>query len=292
MAFGLERQATLDEVIGVLSAFGYAGIELGGFFDHATLERFPDRERRRKLAAQLADAGLEPAGLAYGPNGDLGRMPWSTAGGDVLAEYKKWFGEFLELATDVGIPSMRIDPGALGPLPYGADYDQVWNTVVETFREHAELGEEVGCLMLWELESGQPFNKPSEVLKMVEDVGHPNFKMIYDTGHWHQVATVGHNQVQPQEQLEGGQIELIRKLKGHIGHIHLCDTDGDIAQNMFGTKLGIGKGIIDFDELVPVLVDAYDGDWWAVDSIPMNSDAWSDSYDDISTIRELTKKYS
>jgi sugar phosphate isomerase/epimerase len=291
MAFGLEPQGTLDQVIAVLGAFDYDGIELGGFFDHATVERYPDKASRRELSKQLEDAGLEPAGLAHGPNGDLGRLPWSTADDSVLAEYKRYFAGYLELAADLKIPGMRIDPGALGPLPYGTDYDRVWNTVVETFREHAEQGEQVGVTMLWELESGQPFNHPTEVVKLMDDVDHPNFKMLYDTGHFHQVAVIGHNQVQPAELLEGGQIELIRRLKGRIGHVHLCDTDGNIVQNMFGNKIGFGKGIIDFDELVPVLAECYDGEWWAVDSIPMSSDAWTDCIDGVRQLRALLDKH-
>lgn len=291
MAFGLEPQGTLDQVIAVLSAFGYDGIELGGFFDHATIERYPDKASRAELSKQLEDAGLEPAGLAYGPNGDLGRLAWSTDGDDVLAEYKKYFADYLELSVDLNVPAMRIDPGAMGPLPYGTDYDAVWNTVVETFREHAEMGEQEGVLMLWELESGQPFNHPSEVVKLMDDVDHPNFKMLYDTGHFEQVAAVGHNQVQPVELLEGGQIELIRSLKGRIGYVHLCDTDGDIKQNMFGHKLGFGKGYVDFDELMPVLAECYDGDWWAVDSIPMSSDAWTDCIDGVRQLRAMLDQY-
>lgn len=291
MAFGLERPASLDQVIDVLGAFGYDGIELGGFFDHATVERYPDTASRKQLRSRIEAAGLEPAGLAYGPNGDLGRLPWSTDGADVLAAYKAFFAGYLKLAEEVGIPGMRIDPGALGPLPYGTDYDAVWNTVVETFREHAEQGAQVGVQMLWELESGQPFNHPSEVVKLVKDVDHPNFKMLYDTGHWHQVCSVGHNQVMPQELLPGGQIDLIKQLKGHIGFAHVCDTNGDVAQNMFGTKIAIGTGIIDFDELMPVLADAYDGEWYAVDTIPMSSQAWSDSYDDVAKLRALTDTY-
>jgi len=291
MAFGLERMATLDQVIQVLGAFGYDGIELGGFFDHATLERFPDKDSRRKLVEQIEAAGMVPAGIAPGPNGDLGRMPWSIADESVLAEYKQWFGQFLELASDCGIPAMRVDPGALGPLPYGTDYEATWDRVVNTFREHAEQGEQVGCTMLWELESGQPFNHPTEVVKLMNDVDHPNFKILYDTGHFHACTVLGHNQVQPAELLEGGQIELIRQLKGHIGLVHLCDTDGNIAGNIFAHKLGFGRGIIDFEELIPVLTECYEDDWWAVDSIPMNSDAWSDSYDGVTQIREMVAEY-
>ena len=77
---------------------------------------------------------------------------------------------------------MRVDPGAAGPLPYDADYDEIWDRVVRTFQHHAEKGAEVGCVMLWELESLQPFNKPSETVKLLQDVGHDNFKLMYDTG--------------------------------------------------------------------------------------------------------------
>ena len=186
---------------------------------------------------------------------------------------------------------MRVDPGAAGPLPYDADYDEIWDRVVRTFQHHAEKGAEVGCAMLWELESLQPFNKPSETVKMLEDVGNENFKLMYDTGHFQACGVIGHNHVQPAETLPN-QIEFIKMIpKGKIGHIHLCDTDMNTHLNMFGTKSNFGEGIIDFDELMPVLAEAYDGEWWAVDSIPMGSKAWQDTWDGLPYLRNLLDKY-
>jgi len=49
MAFGFEKMATFEQVAKVLSAFGYDVIEVGGFFDHVTVERFPDKASRAKL---------------------------------------------------------------------------------------------------------------------------------------------------------------------------------------------------------------------------------------------------
>ena len=66
-----------------------------------------------------------------------------------------------------------------------------------------------------------------------------------------------------------------------IGHIHLCDTDMKTRLNMFGTKCDFGEGIIDFDELMPVLAERYDGEWWAVDSIPMGAKAWKDTWNGV-----------
>ena len=67
---------------------------------------------------------------------------------------------------------MRVDPGAAGPLPYDADYDEIWDRVVQDVPAPRREGAEVGCVMLWELESLQPFNKPSETVKMLEGRRH------------------------------------------------------------------------------------------------------------------------
>ena len=210
MAFGFDPPASLEQVANVLSAFGYDGIELGGFFDHATVERFPDKASRQELKKWLTDdLGLEIAGIAPGPYGDLFRLPWATGSQDVYDEYIRYFESYLQLAADMEIPGMRVDPGAAGPLPYDADYDEIWDRVVRTFQHHAEKGAEVGCVMLWELESLQPFNKPSETVKLLQDVGHDNFKLMYDTGHFQACSVIGHNHVQPAETLPN-QIEFIR----------------------------------------------------------------------------------
>jgi sugar phosphate isomerase/epimerase len=98
--------ATLEQVAQVLSAFGYDGIELGGFFDHATVERFPDKASRGKLKDRLDGLGLEVAGIAPGPYGDLFRLPWATGSQEVYDEYLEYFDGYLRLAADLEIPGM------------------------------------------------------------------------------------------------------------------------------------------------------------------------------------------
>ncbi|MEI6404067.1 MAG: TIM barrel protein, partial [Actinomycetota bacterium] len=176
MSFGFKNMATLDQTIRVLGAFNYDGIELGGFFDHATLERFPTAQSRKELGKWIADNGMVVAGIAPGPYGDLGRLPWATGDDAVYKEYLGWFEEFLQFCVDVGSPALRIDPGSFGPLPYGTDYNATYARVVETYTEHAEKGADVGVAMLWEAECPQPFNKPREVIRIMNDVPHPNFK--------------------------------------------------------------------------------------------------------------------
>lgn len=292
LGFGLEPAASLEQVVSVLSAFGYDGIELGGFFDHATVERYPDKESRKKLAEWIGDHDLEIVGYAPGPYGDFGKYPWATGSDDVVSGYTSFFDEHLQFCVDAGIPAMRVDPGDFGPLSHDADYDRAWDRVVTMFRSHAERGAECGVKMLWELETGQIFVKPSEAVKLLEDVGHDNLQLMYDMGHVEAACVLAHNQTQPVERLEGGQVEFVGMLKGRIGHMHVCDSDSNTWHNAFGTHLGIGKGVIDFDALIPAVVDSgYTGKWWSVDAIPMSSETWADTWADRFTLDALLDKH-
>jgi sugar phosphate isomerase/epimerase len=291
LAFGLEPQATLEQVVKVLSAFGYDGVELAGFFDHATVERYPDKDSRKKLVDWIGSHDLEIVGYAPGPYGDFGKYPWATGGDDALAGYQKLFDDSLQFCVDCGIPAMRVDPGDFGPLARDADYDRAWDRVVTTFKQHAERGREAGVKMLWELETGQIFVKPSEAIKLLDDVDDSNLQMMFDVGHVQAACVLGHNQLQPVERLEGGATEFARMLKGRIGHVHVCDTDSNTWQNAFGTHLGIGKGVIDFDELMPALADSYDGTWWSVDAIPMTAESWTDTWSDRFTLDALLDRH-
>jgi hypothetical protein len=53
----------------------------------------------------------------------------------------------------------------------------------------------------------------------------------------------------------------------------------------------LGKGLIDFETLIPLLADCYDGEWWSVDSIPMGPAAWEDSYEDVFTLNDLLDRH-
>ncbi len=101
LGFGLEPPATLEQVVKVLSAFGYDGIELAGFFDHATVERYPDKESRRKLVDWIGEHDLEIVGYAPGPYGDFGKYPWATGSDDVVAAYESFFDAHLQFCVDM-----------------------------------------------------------------------------------------------------------------------------------------------------------------------------------------------
>lgn len=287
--FGFERPASLETVIKVLSAFGFDGISIGaGFSDHAPVERYPDQASRRQLVELVHSHNLEIAGYAPDPYS----MPWATGDEAVLAEYTKYFDDSLSLASDIGAPLMRVDPGSFGPLARDADYDGIWARVVSTFQRQAKQAADAGVLLVWEPETGQVFVKPSEILQLLKDVGSENFKISYDFAHAQAIAVLAHNQSQPLEQLEGGQIQFIDKLRGHIGDVGINDNDNNTYSNLFGSHLGLGRGLLNIDSIVGSLVDSgFRGPWWGLDVIPMSPIVWTDAWNGLPVARDVIQRH-
>lgn len=287
--FGFENPASLETVMQVLSAFGFDGIAIGaGFTGHAPVEKYPDTDSRKALVDLAHGHRLEIAG--YSP--DPYCMPWATGDTAVLSAYEKYFASCLKMAADIGSPVMRVDTGSFGPLARDADYNAVWNRVVSTFRKQSKMAADEGISLVWEPETGQVFVKPSEIVKLVGDVGQPSFKISYDFGHSQAISVLGHNQLQPVETLPKGQLDYIHMLRGKIGDVGFNDCDNNTWHNLFGTHLGMGKGVLDFDLLVPAIVESgFRGPWWGLDTIPMSPIVWTDAWNGIHTVRKLLEKY-
>jgi sugar phosphate isomerase/epimerase len=288
--FGFERPASLETVIKVLSAFGFDGISVGAGFanNHAPVEKFPDKKSRDGLVGLINSYDLEVAGYAPDPY----CMPWATGDETFLAAYETYFGASLSMAADIGAPVMRVDPGSFGPLAREADYSAVWDRVVRTFTKQAAMAADLGITLVWEPETGQVFVKPSEIIRLLDQVDSPNFKVSYDFAHAQAIAVLGHNQVQPVEILENGQLEFIKMLRGRIGDVGFNDNDNNTFSNLFGSHLGLGRGILDFDAIVPAIIDSgFTGPWWGLDTIPMSPIVWTDAWNGLPTVRELLGKY-
>lgn len=285
--FGFPKPAALDQVLQVLSAFGFDGVALGaGFTGHAAPDQFPDKASRRKLVDKVKGYGLEIAGYAPDPYS----FPWATDEA-ALKKYEEYFDSCLQMAADLGSPGMRVDPGSFGPLPYDADHKAVWDRVVSTFKKQAKKASEHGIQLNWEPETGQIYVKASEIVKMVDDVGESNFKIDYDFGHAQAISVLAHNQVQPLEKLENGQLDYIRMLKGKIGTVGINDNDNETWQNLFGRHLGIGRGVLEVEKIFNAIVDSgFKGPWWGFDSIPMDPIVWTDAWNGVTFIREMLKK--
>jgi len=69
--------------------------------------------------------------------------------------------------------------------------------------------------------------------------------------------------------------------------MHVCDNDNNTFANAFGKHLGLGKGVLNVEEILRTVAETgYDG-WWSVDAIPMGPETITDTYNDIFTLREI-----
>jgi sugar phosphate isomerase/epimerase len=273
-----------DAVCARLGELGYDGIEVGGFRPHVHPDDYPSKADRDGLCKLIADAGLEVSGAAI----DFWSEP--GPGTDAAQEndaYFKLFQKNLQYAVDLGAPSIRVDTVS-PPAPIeGTDDATAWKRITEVWRRCAQLASEAGIKMVWEFEPGFKFNKPSEIVRMVDDVAHPNFSVLFDTCHAYMCGVVGARQEGTKETLKGGLVEFTELLKGKIGHAHVIDSDGTLHGDETSTHRPFGEGNIDFDEIIPAIEAAgYHDKWWTIDLC-----FWPEAWEVTENAKKFLAKY-
>ncbi len=167
--------------------------------------------------------------------------------------------------------------------------------IIKVWDKCSKMAADYGMNVCFEFEPGFLYNKPSEILAIVDGVrglGNNNFGVLYDTCHAHMVAGVGANQSGKKETLPGGAMELLEKLKGKITHIHLIDSDGSLNEHNTSTHNPFGSGKLEFDKLIPALNNAgVPHDWWAVD-LCFWPNAWEVTAQSKTFLDGLRRKYA
>jgi sugar phosphate isomerase/epimerase len=283
------------QVIHKLSDLGYEGVELGAFGVHPTPVSHPTRADRQRLKKDVADHGLEFSGIAV----DL----WSfkKPGPSIMDEnptpYLAAFLGFTVFGSDLGIKTIRVD--SVEPPDFFAtskmDPKVGMERVTNVWDKCSKMAADHGMNICWEFEPGFVFNKPSEILAIVDAVrgkGNPNFGVLYDTCHSYMAAVAGANQAGQKETLPGGDLELLKKLKGKITHIHLIDSDGSLNEHNTSTHNPFGTGKLNFDKLIPELMTSgVPNDWWCVD-LCFWPNAWDVTADSKRFLDKLRQKYA
>ncbi|MCI0456399.1 MAG: sugar phosphate isomerase/epimerase [Gemmataceae bacterium] len=292
-----QEQPTLDfhVVLHKLQDLGYEGVELGSFGTHPTPWSHPTRADRHHLREEVADHGLEFSGIAV----DL----WSfkKPGPSILDEnptpYMAAFLGFTAFGSDLGIKTIRVD--SVEPPDFlqksGMDPKVAMDQLTSVWDKCSKIAADHGMNVCWEFEPGFLFNKPSEILQLVDAVrgrGNKNFGVLYDTCHAHMCAVQAANQPGIKEILPGGELELLNKLKGKITHVHLIDSDGSLNEHNTSTHNPFGTGKLNFDQLMPALNQCgVPHDWWCVD-LCFWPHAWDVTADSKRFLDKLRQKYA
>jgi len=280
-----DNPVSWDEVINKVKSLGFDGVELGGFPPHPNPDDMPDKEQRDECKTQMEQLGLGWSGLAANL--------WAEhlIDSEDNTAYLETFRKNLRFCTDLGIPAIRVDAVHPPTIFDTVDAETACKRVVETWKICAAESADAGVRLTWEFEPGFAFNKPSDILKIVEQVNHDNFGIMFDTCHGYMVAVEGARQPGEKETLPGGVLELAQKLRGKINHIHLIDSDGTLHDEETSTHAPFGEGKIDFDQLLPELNKNDMGhDWWTID-LCFWADAWSVTEKCKKAVDQLNKKY-
>jgi sugar phosphate isomerase/epimerase len=272
-----------EEVIKKVKELGFDGVELGGFPPHPNPDNMPKKEQREACKKGLAKLGLGWSGLAA----DLWKQHLIDT--DDNSAYLDCFRKNLQFCVDLGIPAIRVDSVAPPTIFEKVDVDTARKRAVKTWKVCAAEAADKGVRLTWEFEPGFAFNKPSDILRIADEVGHDNFGILFDTCHGYMVAATGARQPGKKEVLAGGVVELARKLRGKINHVHLIDSDGTLHGGETSTHAPFGKGKINFDDLLPELANN-DTDWWTID-LCFWPDAWAVTAESKKAVDKLNKKY-
>ncbi len=274
-----------EEILEKLSSLEFDGLELGGFGVHPNPDLLPSKEQRETCKQGVADAGLAFSGLAANLWGE------KLINTEDTSHYVEEFRKNLTFCVDMGIPGIRVDTVQPPTIFSEVDADTARKRVVNTWKRCVAEAADQGVYVTWEFEPGFAFNKPSDILRILDEVNHDNFGVQFDTCHAHMVAAVGARQPGQKETLPGGALELAQKLRGKINHLHLIDSDGTLHGDETSTHAPFGEGILDFDVLIPELLKSgVPHDWWTID-LCFWPDAWSVTEKCKKAVDKLNEKY-
>ena len=264
-----ESPEAFESVLDGAARLGYDGVEVGLFAPHPTVADLATKDRRDAYREAIESRGLGIAGVVANFDG----CPSILTSAD-NSPFLAALDAQLDVCADIGADVIRLEITDAPPVMGEVDRDLAHARLVETWMEAARHGEARGVRVGWEFEPGTPFNAPSEIVRVAEDVDHPWFGIIYDTTQAHN-CTLGRGQfADTPETLAGGQLELLRALDGRITHVHLIDSDGTLADGRFSKHVPFGEGDVDWDAVMPALVAAGSrDDWWTVD-VCFRPDAW------------------
>jgi len=243
-----DHPVPFEPLVKRLAELGYDAVEIWGVGRHVTLDEFPTAESRAAVRTLLADNKLECAGYAC----DQGGLDPSDSKHAQL--YLEQLARNLEMCHDLGTTNLRIDSGvAPNPRLDDAGREASISRTAELWQQASGLAEQAGVRLLWEIEPGLQFNRPSEILSLVNQIPHPSFQILFDLTHAYCCTVANAGRTLP-EVLPGGVEELLDRLSPRIGGLHIADADGEVDASGAGVHAPFTVGRIDCKALMPKLL--------------------------------------
>ena len=227
------RGWAIEDVFRFAAEVGYDGVEIAPFTLADSVVDI-DADRRKEIRQQAATHGVDitgihwlfisPKGLYLNHPDDALRQPTQ----DYLCELIRFCGDIGGRVMVVGSPKQR------DVLP-DQTYEATWDRTKAVFESCLPMAEEHGvtiCMEPLDHEQTNFVNTPLEAARMVQEIGHPNFKMIVDVR-----ATLCQGE---------DVVKAIHDVKEEMAYFHLNDANGH----------GPGFGEVEFAPILKALHDS------------------------------------
>jgi protein FrlC len=224
---------TLEETLRRIKAIGYDAVEIGAASPHVFTQSLSDA-RRKEIGKMLRDYELHLCAMLPAHGGGPGNNVASP-----VPEERAWalqqYREMVQLTSDWGGKRLICLPGW---TIFGTSAQQGWDWAREALVEIATFAEDFGIEIIIEPtpEDSNIVNTCEDTIRMMQETGKKNVKMMFDT---HHAIVMG--------EVMSDYAHLMGK---DLVHIHLSDND----------RLPPGQGIGDFPGLIDALRETgFDG---------------------------------
>ena len=167
-------------------------------------------------------------------------------------DWREAFADQARLASRLGCECIGLWPG--GGLD-GQTLDEGRDRLIESLREVVAVVSDLGLLASVEIEPPFVFHTIEDLIAIVDGVGHPQLRAMYDPSHF---DLMNYGRGRPEE--------LLLKLGvNRVGYVHLTDTDGT---SFGGTSrhLPCGDGHVDIARSLKILGDGGFTGWIMIDA--------------------------
>ena len=223
----------IEEVIKRVAKIGYDAIEIGAASPHAYPPTL-SKERRRDIKMMLEDNNLELSSMLPALSGG----PGHNVASPIPEERRHTIEHFKELAVLTAEWGGKILLYIPGWAVYGTPLRQAWQWSVEALREIAQFAAPYGVTVVIEPTSfdSNIVDRCDDAIMLMEEVGEPNVKLMFDTFHVlyrREVCT-----------------DYVYRMGKNLKHMHISDND----------RLPPGEGRGDFVGVINALKDInFDG---------------------------------
>jgi len=248
-----EYSYSIEEILDHAVEMEYDGIELSNISADPYPKDLKDLDQIEKFKKKYTSRNLKIAGIQS-------RIPRTGLSPD---ENERMACAQALLDNVIFAKALDADFVGTWPSPRHSELSDwvVSQRLIDTFKKFfgrvEEEGIELGKInVVVETEPVESFYNLTIAETVIDEVNHPNFKLLFDFAHINVLTN-------------GNPLKALRQFKGKIGHIHLADNDGTRwTSSNFGMSskhLMIGEGNLNIKEMLEDLQDkGYEG-WIQID---------------------------